>query len=159
MAAKIIQNWMRMSIRMKKLKSDNPVGFDLRMNELWALSKVGHADDCYGAGICNTDIQEELQVTKSAVSQMLDSLVEKGYVERNLDSNDRRRMCVTITPSGKEILKRFDVRANRVAEDVSTRMGEKKVQQMFDLLNEFIDTYLDVQKEQESNPVTQQSFR
>ena len=90
---------------------------------------------------------------------MLDSLVEKGYVERNLDSNDRRRMCVTITPSGKEILKRFDVRANRVAEDVSTRMGEKKVQQMFDLLNEFIDTYLDVQKEQESNPVTQQSFR
>jgi Transcriptional regulators len=155
MASEIIQNWMRMSIRLKKLKSDNPVGYDLRMNELWALSKIDHTADGCGAGICNTDIQEELQVTKSAVSQMLDSLVEKGYVERKLDSNDRRRMCVTITPSGKEILKRFNVRANRIAEDVSARMGEEKVQQMFDLLNEFIDTYLDVQKEQESDPAAQ----
>ena len=153
MASKIIQNWMRMSIRMKKMKSDNPVGYDLRLNELWALRTIEHADDCCGAGISNSDIQEELQVTKSAVSQMLDSLVEKGYVERKLDSNDRRRMCVTITPSGKEILKRFNVRANRLAEDVSARMGEQKVQQMFDLLNEFMDTYLEVQKEQENQPL------
>jgi DNA-binding MarR family transcriptional regulator len=153
MASKIIQNWMRMSIRMKKMKSDNPVGYDLRMNELWALSKIEHSAEGCGGGICNTDIQEELQVTKSAVSQMLDSLVEKGYVERKLDSNDRRRMCVTITPSGKEILKRFNVRANRLAEDVSARMGEQKVQQMFDLLNEFMDTYLEVQKEQENQPL------
>lgn len=152
MPSKIIQNWMRMSIRMKKLKSDNPEGYDLRMNELWALSKIEHAADGRG-GICNTDIQEELQVTKSAVSQMLDSLVEKGYVERKLDSNDRRRMCVTITPSGKEILKRFNLRANRLAEEVSVRMGEQKVQQMFDLLNEFIDTYQEVQKEQEPGSV------
>ncbi len=153
MASKIIQNWMRMSIRMKKLRSNSPEGFDLRMNELWALSKIEHsAEDC-GGGICNTDIQEELQVTKSAVSQMLDSLVGKGYVERKLDSNDRRRMCVTITPSGKEILKRFNVHANRIAEDVSARMGEQKVQQMFDLLNEFMDIYFEVQKEQENQPV------
>lgn len=158
MASTIIQNWMRMNIRMKKLKADYPIGCDLRMNELWALGKIEHATACSGAGICNTDIQEELQVTKSAVSQMLDSLVEKGYVERTLDTNDRRRMCVTITPRGKEIVKHFSGRANELAEGVSARMGEEKVQQMFDLLNEFIDTYLEVQKEQVGSNPTQETI-
>lgn len=147
MATNIIRNWMRMNIRLKKLRADSPLGCDLRMNELWALGKIEHAVGCSGAGIGNTEIQEELQITKSAVSQMLDSLVEKGYVERTLDANDRRRMCVTITASGRQILSQMSERANCVAEKVSERMGEAKVQQMFDLLNEFIDTYLEVQQE------------
>ncbi len=147
MATNIIHNWMRMNIRMKKLRAEFPIGYDLRMNELWALGKIEHSALCSGMGIGNTEIQEELQITKSAVSQMLDSLVEKGYVERTLDTNDRRRMCVTITPSGKQILKQMSKYANSMAEDVSQKMGEAKIQQMFDLLNEFIDTYLEVQKE------------
>jgi len=152
MATNIILNWMRMNTRLRKLRADFPNGCDLRMNELWALGKIEHALECSGAGIGNTEIQEELQITKSAVSQMLDSLVEKGYVERALDTNDRRRMCVTITTSGRQILKQMSHHANIVAEEVSLKMGEANVQQMFDLLNEFIDTYLIVQKEHETKP-------
>lgn len=135
-----------MNIRLKKLKTSFPAGCDIRMNELMALGKIDHACCFSGTGIGNTEIQEELQITKSAVSQMLDSLVEKGYVERELDANDRRRMCVTITPRGKHILRYMSEYGNCIAEQVSEKMGEAKVQQMFDLLNEFIDTYLEVQE-------------
>lgn len=152
MATNIIRNWMRMSVRLKKLRADFPGHSDIRMNELWALGKIDHATCASGTGISNTEIQEELQITKSAVSQMLDSLVEKGYVERTLDANDRRRMCVTITPNGKAILEKMGAHANFFAEEVSAKMGEEKVQQMFDLLNEFIDTFLEVQNEQKQNP-------
>lgn len=147
MATNIIRNWMRMNIRLKKLRASFPAEFDIRMNELWTLGTIDHANCFSGTGIGNTEIQEELQVTKSAVSQMLDSLVEKGYVERTLDANDRRRMCITITPSGKEVLGHMSKYANVIAEEVSSKMGEEKIQQMFDLLNEFVDTYLDVQSE------------
>ena len=147
MATNIIRNWMRMNVRLKKLRASFPTEFDIRMNELWALGKIDHAACCSGTVIGNTEIQEELQVTKSAVSQMLDSLVEKGYVERASDVNDRRRMCVTITPCGKEILNHMSEYANCISEEVSARMGESNVQQMFDLLNQFIDTYLEVQSE------------
>ena len=136
-----------MNIRLKKLRASFPTEYDIRMNELWALGKINHAACFSGAGIGNTEIQEELQITKSAVSQMLDSLVEKGYVERTPDADDRRRMCVTITPSGKEILNHMSEYANCISEEVSVKMGEDKIQQMFDLLNEFIDTYLEVQSE------------
>lgn len=149
MATNIILNWMRMNIRLKKLRSSFPLGYDIRMNELWALGKIDHAACFPGTGIGNTEIQEELKITKSAVSQMLDSLVEKGYVERTLDASDRRRMCVTITPNGKRILSHMSEYANCIAEEVSAKMSEEKVQQMFDLLNEFIDTYLEVQKSHE----------
>lgn len=158
MATNIIKNWMHMNIRLKKLRADSPIDCDLRMNELWALSKIERAVGCSGAGISNTEIQKEMDITKSAVSQMLDSLVEKGYVERTLDANDRRRMCVTITPSGQQILSRMSERANCVAEAVSERMGEARVQQMFDLLNEFVDTYLDVQTEDKAKAERKSEF-
>jgi len=154
MATNIIQNWMRMSIRLKKMKTIFPHDCDMRMNELWALRKIEHAVGASGTGISNTEIQEELQITKSAVSQMLDTLVEKGYVERTLDTNDRRRMCVTITPIGKQALTRMRDHANLLAEAVILKMGESKVQQMFDLLDEFIDAYVEVQKDAESKTQT-----
>jgi DNA-binding MarR family transcriptional regulator len=147
MANNIIRNWMLTNIRLKKLKSVFPVDCDLRMNELWALRKIEQATHASGSGIGNTEIQEDLQITKSAVSQMLDSLFEKGYIDRTLDASDRRRMCVTITPAGTQVLKRMSAYANLLAEKVTAKMGEEKIQHMFDLLNEFIDTSLDVEKE------------
>jgi DNA-binding MarR family transcriptional regulator len=117
------------------------------MNELWALRKIEQATKASGAGIGNTEIQEDLHITKSAVSQMLDSLFEKGFIERTLDVSDRRRMCVTITPAGTQVLKRMSAYANQLATKVTAKMGEEKIQQMFDLLNEFIDTSLEAEKE------------
>jgi DNA-binding MarR family transcriptional regulator len=147
MATNITRNWMLTNGRLKKLKGVFPVDCDLRMNELWALRKIEQATQESVSGICNTEIQEDLQITKSAVSQMLDALFEKGYIERTLDVSDRRRMCVTITPAGKQVLKRMTAYANLLANKVSAKMGEEKIQHMFDLLNEFIDTSLEVAKE------------
>ncbi|NLI52903.1 MAG: winged helix DNA-binding protein [Clostridiales bacterium] len=91
-----------------------------------------------------------MQITKSAVSQIIDSLVEKGYVNRAPDTRDRRRMCVTITPSGRDILKRISQNANEFADKVAANMGEEKIQLMFDLLNEFIDGFIGAQNELEA---------
>lgn len=147
MPTNITRNWMLTNGRLKKLKGVFAVDCDLRMNELWALRKIEQATQTSVSGICNTEIQEDLQITKSGVSQMLDSLFEKGYIERTMDASDRRRMCVTITPAGTQVLKRMTTYANLLANKVSAKMGAEKIQQMFDLLNEFIDTSLDVAKE------------
>lgn len=149
MATNIIMKWMHMTIRLRKLKTVFPAGNDLHMNELFALGRIYHAVHTSKGSISNTEIQEELQVTKSAVSQMLDSLAEKGYIDRKPDANDRRRMCVTITPEGEQILWRMRQYAGRLTDEVVKRMGEEKIEQMFALFNEFIDVFVDVQKEME----------
>lgn len=149
MPTNIIIRWMHMTVRLRKLKTAFSAGNDLHMNELFALGRIYHAVHTSKGSISNAEIQEELQVTKSAVSQMLDSLAEKGYIDRKPDANDRRRMSVTITAEGEQILWRMRQQVGRLTEEVVKRMGEEKIAQMFDLFNEFIDVFVDVQKEME----------
>jgi DNA-binding MarR family transcriptional regulator len=44
---------------------------------------------------------EELGVSKQAAGQLIDTLVLRGYLERTVDEEDRRRLTVTLTPRGK----------------------------------------------------------
>lgn len=48
-----------------------------------------------------TDLPRELGVTKQAVSNVIEALVAKGYVERNPDPDDRRRIVLELTDRGQ----------------------------------------------------------
>jgi DNA-binding MarR family transcriptional regulator/catechol 2,3-dioxygenase-like lactoylglutathione lyase family enzyme len=48
------------------------------------------------------DLPSELEVTKQAVSQVIDLLVNRGYLEREPDPDDRRRIRLELTGRGEE---------------------------------------------------------
>jgi DNA-binding MarR family transcriptional regulator/catechol 2,3-dioxygenase-like lactoylglutathione lyase family enzyme len=50
------------------------------------------------------DLPAELGVTKQAVSQVVDILVTKGYLERRGDAGDRRRVVLELTDRGREVV-------------------------------------------------------
>ena len=43
------------------------------------------------------------KVHSSAISRTLHCLEEKGYIERSIDKNDRRNICVELTEEGKRV--------------------------------------------------------
>ena len=47
------------------------------------------------------DLIRELRVSKQAASQLVDSLVLRGFLERHIDAVDRRRLAVELTPRGQ----------------------------------------------------------
>jgi DNA-binding MarR family transcriptional regulator/uncharacterized glyoxalase superfamily protein PhnB len=47
------------------------------------------------------DLGPELGVTKQAASQLIDTLVTRGYLERRADTVDRRKMLVDLTDRGR----------------------------------------------------------
>ncbi|HWD52817.1 MAG TPA: MarR family transcriptional regulator [Acidimicrobiales bacterium] len=47
------------------------------------------------------DVAGELAVSKQAASQLVDTLVTRGYVERTPDPEDRRRVTVGLTERGR----------------------------------------------------------
>lgn len=63
---------------------------------LHILSKHNH-----GQGMAITELAEAAQVTSSAVSQFIDQLVEKEFVERQTDTNDRRVTLIRIAPEAR----------------------------------------------------------
>jgi DNA-binding MarR family transcriptional regulator len=44
---------------------------------------------------------KELRVSKQAAGQLVDTLVTRGYLERAVDKNDRRKLTVTLTERGR----------------------------------------------------------
>jgi DNA-binding MarR family transcriptional regulator len=46
-------------------------------------------------------LPRELGISKQAVSQLIDVMVMRGYLERSPDAEDRRRMLLHLTPRGR----------------------------------------------------------
>jgi DNA-binding MarR family transcriptional regulator len=51
-----------------------------------------------------SDLAEVKQISRSAISQAVEALVEKGLITRRRDLKDRRCVQLTLTPTGQELL-------------------------------------------------------
>jgi DNA-binding MarR family transcriptional regulator len=66
-------------------------------------------------GAAAGDLIRELGVTKQAASQLIDTLVVRGYVERHTNAADRRRLDIELTARG--LAAAAEVRAGVLAVD------------------------------------------
>ena len=71
---------------------------DLPRNGAFILVGIG-AD-----GRTSPDLPTELGVSKQAVSQLIDTLVQRGYLARRADPDDRRRIALEVTGKGREVV-------------------------------------------------------
>ena len=58
--------------------------------------------------VCFGEIQERMVDRNSNVTRLIDKLIEKGYVTRDICQANRRMIEVRLTPKGKEKLQQID---------------------------------------------------
>jgi DNA-binding MarR family transcriptional regulator/catechol 2,3-dioxygenase-like lactoylglutathione lyase family enzyme len=58
----------------------------------------------HSSGAARQDMMAELGITKQAVSQLVDILVSRGYVDRDADPGDRRRVSLSLTERGEQVV-------------------------------------------------------
>ena len=71
---------------------------DLPRNGVFLLAGIDTA------GGPRQDLPAELGVTKQAVSQVIDTLVNRGYLNRSPDPGDRRRISLELTGRGQQVV-------------------------------------------------------
>jgi DNA-binding MarR family transcriptional regulator len=84
-------------------------------------------------------LAEHLGVTKAAVSQMVDRLVEAGLISREEDPIDRRSKLICLSKDGESLVqKAFLTRRKWVPELASslTEVQEQQACQIFEIMNE-----------------------
>ena len=74
------------------------------------------------------DISEALEISSSAATQLVDPLVQTGFVTRQEDPEDRRSVQLELSPEGKKHV-------------VSSK--EKRIQEMADIFNPLTDNELE----------------
>ena len=91
------------------------------------------------AGIDSTggprqDLASDLGVSKQAVSQLVDTLVSRGYLERGADSEDRRRISLELTERGREAVAAVYRGVEAVDLQLEQRVAPEQVEAMRSVL-------------------------
>ena len=70
----------------------------------------------------------ELRVSKQAAGQLVDTLVTRGYLAREMDALDRRKLTITLTERGKAAAKVQTAARTNVDDALVARVGQKDVE-------------------------------
>jgi DNA-binding MarR family transcriptional regulator len=92
-------------------------GFDdIPRNGAYVLARV------YDNNSPVAELTRELSISKQAVSQLVDTMVMRGYLERSADPEDRRRMLITLTPRGEAAARVSWEAATEVDDELTRRL-------------------------------------
>ena len=69
----------------------------------------------------------DLRISKQSAGQLVDALVARGYLERNVDPADRRRLLVTLTPRGRKAAATQAAARESIDAELKERIGERAV--------------------------------
>lgn len=73
------------------------------------------------------DLVRQLGVSKQATGQLIDVLVLRGYLERQPDPEDRRRMSITLTERGRAAADAVRAGVEQIDGELESRLTEPQL--------------------------------
>lgn len=109
-------------------------------------------------GVYVSALADEVHVSAPAVSRMLKNLEGKGYVERNVDREDRRNTYIRLTVAGGGAQARAKAHMHRLMSRVLDRMGEDNLRVMLAQCERLIEIIEDETRKNNEGDTTCSEF-
>ena len=81
-----------------------------------------------------TQISDKASLLLPSLSRIIRKLLDGGLVVSSINSRDRRRQTVVITPEGQKIIDDNLPQATKIAEELQHHLGTERYEQLLDLL-------------------------
>ena len=78
-------------------------GIKLSMSEVHVLEAIQNSEEA-----TMSNVAKKLGITIGSLTTAINTLFQKGYVSRQRDSEDRRKVMVTLLPKALDVLKEHD---------------------------------------------------
>jgi len=91
-----------------------------------------------GGSATPRELAEAFDVSSSRVATLLGALERKGFLRRECDARDRRRIIVEIMPEGEDHILRLQARLRRNLAAVMEKMGEEDAREMLRLATKLV---------------------
>lgn len=93
---------------------------------------------CRKEGAKQKEIADEIRVSPSTLSEMINRLVEDGYVERKACSGDRRVKILILTEKGKERAEYMLLQITRVVDSLFINLNVSEKRELIRLLDKLV---------------------
>ena len=141
-------------MRFRKIGSPINAGHEIHMGELMVMSMIAQRATDSDKNVNVSDIHDNHHMTKPAISQMFNALEKKGYINREINKNDRRKVKVTLTPQGEDILKKTKDSLDQTMDTLIARFGEDNTRQLIALFTRLADISEDMKREAQQKDKT-----
>jgi MarR family transcriptional regulator, organic hydroperoxide resistance regulator len=102
----------------------------LSMPQFSILMQLHHKGAC---GL--SEISERFEVSPAAASQLVDKLVQSGYIQREEDPSDRRAKLLNLTEKGRELIRQGIDERYRWVEELAGKLTAEERMQVSEALN------------------------
>lgn len=99
-----------------------------------------------GKRVISTQLATRLGVTRSAISQMVNKLEDRGIIKRVPDDVDRKIAYVELSESAKKSYKNEFANCCDLVGQLTEKMGKEKLDEFLELGTEFIATVAEIRK-------------
>lgn len=114
----------------------------LSMPQFSILMQLHHKGPC---GL--SEISERFDVSAAAASQLVDKLVQAGYLERAEDPADRRAKLVTLSVKGAELIRQGVKERHRWMDDLAATLSAEDQRKVADALEILTNAARDLKEE------------
>lgn len=94
-----------------------------------------------GESLSPGDLSAIQELSTGRIAATLKSLENKLYLERKIDSKDRRRITVTLTQSGRQLAQELFKETTARLEKAFQKIGEQDTKEFVRILKRLIDVY------------------
>ena len=102
----------------------------LSMSQFSILMQLHHKGPC---GL--SEIGERFDISAAAASQLVDKLVQAGYLARTEDPTDRRAKLLALSDKGKELINQGTEERHRWMDDLTSKLSMEEQVKVVEALN------------------------
>jgi len=116
MESPIMKDLVRSIFRFKNIGMSFPTGADTDISLAELALMKGIMDKTFDSD--GAKIQEALCIKKAAVSQMLGVLEKKGYITRDINKENRRKIILRLTKKGETLINKTEKKVNALLSEM-----------------------------------------
>lgn len=138
MDAELKEQFLTIINHFRKLESALAAECEMQINEMVVLSSIAGTccRECPCMNLNVPKIQEKLCISKPAVSYILNTLEKKDYITREIDPKDRRKVSISVTGKGREIVEQSMGKYEELWTEILGRFGKENMEQLMGLLRQ-----------------------
>ena len=115
----------------------------LSMPQFGLLMQMHHKGAC---GM--SEVSDRFDITPAAASQLVDKLVQNGFVQREEDPTDRRAKLLNLTDKGRDLVQRGIHERYRWVEQLAEKLSPEERVQVSEALNIMTEAARELEAEQ-----------